>query len=657
MTELIKNFSELGKDDVEIAGGKGASLGEMMQVGIPVPNGFVILSNAFEKFLEETDLGIEIDAILDTVEHEQISTVEGASEKIQSLILEAKIPRDIADEIQKFFENLSVKYVAVRSSATAEDSTSAAWAGQLESYLNTTEESLLENVKKCWASLFTPRAIFYRFEKDLHKQKISVAVVVQKMVESEKSGIAFSVHPVTQDRNQLIIEAGLGLGEAIVSGQITPDSYVVKKQPRRIIDENIQIQTKGLYRAKNGGNEWRDIPIVQGEKQVLSEKEVFELSEIILEIENNYGFPCDVEWAFEKGNFYITQSRPITTLQATIGFEFEKLFTRDTSLIVFETWYDAFTKGTTRLFGINPVNPPIINYMFDGLVDIYESKIAMSWFKERLLLWCNTNEKAFYDEMQRYEQGVLSLKEIYKKQQCDSAQELKKFIDDIKDLYVGFAVMFFISIDDRHKISILERARDIRDNDHFFEINDKVIRNSLCHIYPEISGFEKAVLTNEIDKLPENEVLERRLRNFVFAPGITVDAISFNTFQELHPEIDFVSQDPSTETSCDDIRGEIAQKGIVIGRVRKVLLKNQIEAIEEGEVVVAHMTTPDFSIALNKASAIITDEGGITCHAAIIARELKKPCITGTKIATQVLKDGDIVEVDADRGVIKILKS
>lgn len=312
--ELIRNFQNINKSDTLLAGGKGASLGEMTNAEIPVPPGFVILSATFERFLEETDLNVEIEAILDSVNHEEMHTVEHASEKIEALILGAVIPRDIAEEIQKFFKNLDSQYVAVRSSATAEDSVSAAWAGQLESYLNTTEETLLENVKKCWASLFTPRAIFYRFEKDLHKQKISVAVVVQKMIESEKSGIAFSVHPVTQDRNQLIIEAGFGLGEAIVGGEITPDSYVVEKEPRRIIDININTQTKGLYRSKKDGNEWVAISEPRASSQVLNEKQIFELSEIILKIENHYGFPCDIEWTIENDTIHIVQSRPITTL-------------------------------------------------------------------------------------------------------------------------------------------------------------------------------------------------------------------------------------------------------------------------------------------------------------------------------------------------------
>lgn len=290
--ELIRDFKKLTKKDTLIAGGKGASLGEMTQAGFPVPPGFVILSGDFDKFLEKMDLNVEIDSILHSVDHNKMHTVENASERIQSLIHKADMPQDIADEAQKYFKKLNTKFVAIRSSATNEDSSSAAWAGQLETYLNTAEENLLENIKKCWYSLFTPRAIFYRLEKDLHEQKISVAVVVQKMIDSEKSGIAFSVHPVTQDKNQIIIEAGFGLGEPIVSGQITPDSYVIEKQNWIILDKNIV-----------------------GEQQILSDNEILELSKLVVRIENHFGFPVDVEFAKEKGKFYIVQSRPITTLR------------------------------------------------------------------------------------------------------------------------------------------------------------------------------------------------------------------------------------------------------------------------------------------------------------------------------------------------------
>ena len=321
---MIRDFKKITKSEASIAGGKGASLGEMTQAGISVPPGFVVLSSAFEKFLEKSDLNVEIDSILHSVNHKEMHTVEEASEKIKDLILKAKITQDIKEEITKEFKKLKSQFVAVRSSATAEDSSSAAWAGQLDTFLNTTEKTLLANVQKCWASLFTPRAIFYRFEKGLHNSKISVAVVIQKMIESEVSGIAFSVHPVTQDRNQIIIEAGYGLGEAIVSGQITPDSYVIEKNPRRIIDKNISPQERGIYRkSKEGGpsadsgqaNEWRTIPQDKGEKQKLTDGQILELSELILKIENHYGFPVDIEWAYENDKFYIMQSRPITTLE------------------------------------------------------------------------------------------------------------------------------------------------------------------------------------------------------------------------------------------------------------------------------------------------------------------------------------------------------
>jgi pyruvate,water dikinase len=317
--ELVRNFSNLNQHDTDLAGGKGASLGEMTQSGIPVPPGFVVLSIAFEQFTETENLKSEIDAILHEVNHQEILTLEQASEAIRALIRRASMPQNIADEILKHLKQLDSQYVAVRSSATAEDSASAAWAGQLESYLNVTEDQVIDKVKQCWSSLFTPRAIFYRFEKGLYSHHISVAVVIQKMINSEVSGIAFSVHPVTEDPNQVIIEAGYGLGEAIVSGQITPDSYVVEKVKNEIIYTSISVQERGLYKVNSGGNEWQDITKVKGEKQKLNNKEIRQLAKLVIHIENHYGFPCDIEWALNNGTFFIIQSRPITTLTSKVA--------------------------------------------------------------------------------------------------------------------------------------------------------------------------------------------------------------------------------------------------------------------------------------------------------------------------------------------------
>jgi len=237
------NLKDIGKRNIVIAGGKGAALGEMMRAGFPVPPGFVVLAGAFDK-----------------------------------------------KEILAEFRKLKTKYVAVRSSATAEDSSSASWAGQLESYLNTVEKDLLKNMKKCRESLYSPRAISYRTQKGLNKKKISVAVVIQKMVQSEISGVCFTVHPVTKDKNQMVIEVGYGLGEAIVGGKITPDTYVLDKK------------TKGVGHLS-----------VEG-KQKLSDKLIIKLAELCQKIEKLFKYPQDIEWAFAKGKFYILQSRPITTL-------------------------------------------------------------------------------------------------------------------------------------------------------------------------------------------------------------------------------------------------------------------------------------------------------------------------------------------------------
>lgn len=285
---FVKRFEDINKNNVSIAGGKGASLGEMTQAGIPVPSGFVILSNAFEGFIKENNLNIEIDAALDEIKHKEVHTIEEASKKIKSLIINSELPKDVSKGVVNSFKKLNSKFVAVRSSATSEDSVGESWAGQLESYLNTTEKDLLENVKKCWASLFSPKALFYRFKKRL--KNISIAVVIQKMIESEKSGVVFSVHPVTENKNQLIIEAGFGLGEAIVFGKKVSSSYLVDKR-------NFDIKNK------------------EGEKQVLDDKELIELTKLIVKIENHYGFPVDVEWAKEKNTFHIIQSRPITTIK------------------------------------------------------------------------------------------------------------------------------------------------------------------------------------------------------------------------------------------------------------------------------------------------------------------------------------------------------
>jgi len=339
--KFTKSFNKISQKDISLAGGKGASLGEMIKAGIPVPGGFVILTSAFEKFLKEAGIDAEIGKILKTINIKDVDSATKNSKIINNLICQSKVPEDIEKEILAEFgklkrDRVSVAamdsrlrgndnilyggnnkavplYVAVRSSAMSEDGKMDSWAGQLESYLNVTEKDLIENIKKCWASLYGERALFYGIKKGLVNKKNSVAVIVQKMVQSEVSGVCFTVHPVSKNKNQLIIEAGYGLGEAIVSGMIMPDNYMVDKVNLKILDKNIFDQKKMIIKT---GSENKDIKVDlrKSKLQKLSDSDIIKLSEMCIRVESYYQKPQDIEWALENNKFYILQSRPITTL-------------------------------------------------------------------------------------------------------------------------------------------------------------------------------------------------------------------------------------------------------------------------------------------------------------------------------------------------------
>ncbi len=656
----IKSFNDIDKDDVALTGGKGASLGEMTQAGIAVPPGFVILSLAFDEFLEETDLNVEIDSILHSVDSKKMHTVEGASEQIQTLISETVFPDEIAKEVKSFFNELGAEYVAVRSSATAEDSATASWAGQLESYLNTTEEELLENIKKCWASLFTPRAIFYRFEKKLHKQKISVAVVVQKMIVSEEAGIAFSVHPVTQDRNQIIIEAGFGLGEAIVSGSITPDSYVVEKRPRRIIDKNVITQERGLFRKNTGGNEWRDISEAKGAKQVLPDSEILELTDLILEIESHYGFPVDIEWAQEKNKFYIVQSRPITTLSKSCNkgekVVLAKEHSREYSLFQVRAYCDTLSRAE-KLIGYKPVNE-LFFYEGKDLVAIYHDP------EEMKQLFAHIGKKA--QEKKFVQKTIDSFSNSFKQIKPYFAGDLntgsKKDLKKLYNLYLDFSTdLAFVWVIPNLEY-VPKKLRDLamqarEQTQEYSSERDKLFDVNLQKVYPQLGSSSHFILPEDVfGNLDEAELKKKAnvvSKGYIYFHDQLVYGERYKDFLEKN-NIKLV--EPKTETNTSVLRGVAASGGVVSGTVKIMLTFKDMNKVNEGDILVAPMTRPDFLPAMKKAAAFVTDEGGITCHAAIVSREMKKPCIIGAKIATKILKDGDLVEVDAENGVVTVIK-
>ncbi|MEI7426081.1 MAG: PEP/pyruvate-binding domain-containing protein [Candidatus Moraniibacteriota bacterium] len=802
----IKTFKQLNEGDSLIAGGKGASLGEMLNSGIPVPDGFVVITNGFLKFIKDNKLDSLINTNLAKVKINDSKTISLASNTIRKNILSKTVPAEIEKEILEQFKKLNTEFVAVRSSATAEDGANAAWAGQLESYLNSDSKNLINNIKKCWASLYAPRAIFYRIEQGFKNKNVSVAVVVQKMVNSESSGIAFSVHPVTQDNNQIIIEAGFGLGEAIVGGEITPDSYVFDKSLRKIVNITVNTQKKGLYKSKNIGNTWVKISEPKASSQTLSENQILKLSDNILCIEKHYGFPCDIEWAIENGKIFIVQSRPITTLmnKATnrdkldwvnlfeVPFRFSiyselglKIFTKKSKYKKFPgcknnfTMFYQYNMGITSYFLRDEINQAgklgtdshhnhvfMKNYLADGtkLVEKilkFNTKIISkkAYSQEEI-------SKTFYVLCNLFEESFARYKLCNDEFQVDVYNEIKSWFKKNNilniDLIQELATPHNLTSLDLVELEILQTSKNllnskkdqlkttasslaerysaigggaeggkIWDKKYFeneitvksktftlTELDDQILKikqreskwqaeknrilkdlklpSKHCKILEQMAmlahlKFEIRICWAYLDKITEklyriigakyniplsqlafyetgdikrliknNELVlnlkERKLSTlYIVKEGKYSTYYGKNSIETFNKEV--VENDI---VNSEIIKGQIASGGIVTGKARIVSpLKNQekeLSKVKSGDVLVTGMTRPHMLQAMKKAVAFVTDEGGITCHAAIISREMKKPCIVATRQATKIIKDGDIVEVDAINGIVKIIK-
>lgn len=435
----IKRFNEVGKSDIPLVGGKGANLGEMTQMGLDVPPGFCVTSSAYNYFIDYTSLNETVKVLLERLDVDNPDSLTMVSEKLQKKLNESKIPEDLEAEIRDAYRDFSRTYeltdpqVAVRSSATAEDLPDASFAGQQDTYLHISgEEELLKHIRMCWASLWTARAIYYREKQKFDHFDVALSVVVQKMVNSEKSGVMFTANPISQDLNEIMINASYGLGEAVVSGMVTPDEYIINKNTKEIIETTISDKNVMVIKSDDGiGTRLVEVADYLGNEAVsrecLSEYELSTLIDYGIKIENLYKSIQDIEWGIDEDTkkLYILQSRPITTIKE------------------------------------------------------------------------------------------------------DEKEEL-----------------------------------------------------------------------------------------IVLAKGLA------------------------------------ASPGIGRGNVKLIEDLNNINQVEDGDILVTGMTNPDMVPAMRKCGAVVTDEGGRTCHAAIVSRELGIPCIVGAKNATKTLKDGQFVTVDSTRGVV-----
>lgn len=319
--KIILWFNEVRKEDIPLVGGKGANLGEMVHAQIPVPAGFIVSANAYFEFLKETKLEKEIRRLLESIDPDNTKELQRVATQIKDKISGAPMPLRMVKEIKDAYERLGKGLVAVRSSATAEDLPEASFAGQQRTFLNVQGgDEVVAAVRGCWASLFEPRAIFYRHQHGFDHFKVGIAVPVQNMVQSEASGVMFTVEPITNDETKIVIEAVFGLGEAVVSGEVTPDLYILDKKTLIIVDRRIGKQEWQIVRNPEKAGEETNLkvplPLARQMEQKIADEDIVTLAKLGKLIEDLYQFPQDIEWAKRDRQVFIVQTRPVTTLKA-----------------------------------------------------------------------------------------------------------------------------------------------------------------------------------------------------------------------------------------------------------------------------------------------------------------------------------------------------
>ena len=328
-----------------------------------------------------------------------------------------------------------------------------------------------------------------------------------------------------------------------------------------------------------------------------------------------------------------------------------KEFTRDYSIILEETWFQALNYGIKNLFNIKvPKKDFIISFFNNGVIELWSDQAAEQELMAEIERQVNVDSRKFNKIIDSYFVKLEGLQIFFKNKQTKQKDILNNFISLMEDIMPYFVVSYYIADKTLGSEDIIKRAEKMRSQDTLFVDADSYIRKSMLSIFPMVHDLETVVLKKDLLAMPARDILEKRFKNFVFTYHEETQIIDLKDYvQDKGYSFDFIEAD----SSVSSIEGMTAWPGRAKGRVRVIRRNNEIKTFQAGEILVSPMTTPDYLAAMKKSVAIITDEGGMLCHAAIIAREMQKPCVIGTKIATKVLKDGDMVEVDADRGVIR----
>lgn len=679
MERLIYQLSELDSSFVTEAGGKGASLGELMRARAPVPPGFVVTSSAFRSYFSASEIQQTLQETILALNDNQIE-FSLAHQRIRSCIEAVEVPLEICEAVQIASRELAAPRVSVRSSATCEDSATSAWAGQLETFLDVTPDEVIEKIRSCWLSLFSESALAYGGRHGFSTGEISVAVVVQQMVQSEISGIGFSVHPVTQEPEIQLIEACLGLGEAIVSGRITPDQFVVERGSRQILESITGDQKEALWiGAGNSKPVWQDLD-GRGRQPKITEQQVSEYSALLNRLHEHYGHPIDTEWAIQNGNFQVLQARPITTLapeynkrlfDESQGWQFcvrRPFFLLAASILPY--WMDA--KHADNTLGAH-LNEALLIQDETGMMNMFYPESSSEAFLDRISdLFQNDREQLL--RILRYGLGIYAQAPPVIEQGLSGFENLA----ELEDLFADIAqhttvfpawVLIYIEacqIDDPEVRSLAEQIR----SHSLYPVIERNILQPLASQAAEQLGFPEPDCACELILWSElksgtvtRELLESRYeairegKRFIFQ--VIDGEETFHLVSQTGYLLTRLAKQRKllVRTNENELTGQVAWPGIFQGRARVVLSLDALGlTVSPDEVLVSIQSNPALMPLLQQCGAIVTDDGGIACHAAILARELKKPTLIGTREATIKIQTGDLIEIDTYAQVVRILE-
>lgn len=644
-----------------ISGGKGANLHKLIRYGFKVPDGFVLNTKAFDLFLAENKLILVLRRELASVRIDDYDSIVRASKRIKDEINNAIFPDKVLRQMQGILSEYPFHSFSVRSSGVFEDNSTNSWAGQFDSFLQVDKNDLPSRIKACWASFFNSQAISYNIRAYKNVKKLKFAVVVQRMVHSEKSGVAFSIEPQKMDFDKIVIEATPGFGENLVSGRNRPFSAVFDKKRKILIEKS------------SNTNQYSDLLTITELKTILDK---------IVRIEKKMNSPVDVEWSFENGELLFLQVRPITGLVTRI--KSLKIEGRLPDISNYEVTFRAsgisFLFADILAYAYKHLDPLFVSDKLQFYQYIAKDKIEYAGRYGVNLFSRVQGFKEYRDRFEKYYLDNLDeLNEIANQKKITTSSthrffniltSLFKYYSKMDSYYTNLAYVY--SQEDekvRDNLNSLSQFKDVaRLWINNVAINDDgQLRAFMLRIGQDYSIQKSELECYKIEDiyklfwgvfLSDKEIESRKTAYAIYYINRQRSYLSGNKASEFENRIEF-----RLDRSNDNrIQGQVANMvhKIVRGRVKLInvdygnieKMNRRISEMERGEILVSEFTAPELIAACKKAKAIITDMGGMLSHAAIISRELNVPCLVGTGNATRTLKTGDLVQIDFHLGLV-----